>query len=117
MKVAIFSTKKYDQESLDAANFEVGHEIHYFETRLTSETCSLVKGFDAVCVFVNDSADRTVIQAMSEGGVGLLALRSAGFNHVDLKAAKEFNITVARVPAYSPYAIIEQTLACKPAYS
>ncbi len=111
MRVAIFSTKKYDQEFLDAANNEAGHELHYFETRLTSETCSLVQGFDAVCVFVNDSVDRTVMQAMAESGVKLLALRSAGFNHVDLKAAKEFNITVARVPAYSPYAVAEHTLA------
>lgn len=111
MRVAIFSTKKYDQEFMDEANKQAGHDLHYFETRLTSETCSLVQGFDAVCVFVNDSVDRTVLKAMAEGGVKLLALRSAGFNHVDLKAAKELNIMVARVPAYSPYAVAEHTLA------
>ncbi|GAB6056917.1 2-hydroxyacid dehydrogenase [Desulfonatronum parangueonense] len=111
MRVAVFSTKKYDQVFLDDANKQAGHELRYFETRLTSETCSLVRGFDAVCVFVNDSVDRTVLQCMAEGGVKLLALRSAGFNHVDLKAAKEFNITVARVPAYSPHAVAEHTLA------
>jgi len=111
MRVAVFSTKKYDQVFLDAANKQAGHELHYFETRLTSETCSLVNGFDAVCVFVNDSVDKTVLQTMADGGVKLLALRSAGFNHVDLKAAQEFNITIVRVPAYSPHAVAEHTLA------
>lgn len=111
MRVAIFSTKKYDRVFLDAANKQAGHELHYFETRLGPETCSLVNGYDVVCVFVNDSVDRTVLQSMADGGVKLLALRSAGFNHVDLKAAKECSIIVARVPAYSPHAVAEHTLA------
>lgn len=111
MRVAIFSTKGYDRVFMDAANEQAGHDLNYFETRLTSETCSLVQGFDVVCVFVNDSVDRTVLQAMADAGVKLLALRSAGFNHVDLKAAAELGITVARVPAYSPHAVAEHTLA------
>ncbi|PTN39063.1 2-hydroxyacid dehydrogenase [Desulfonatronum sp. SC1] len=111
MRVAVFSTKGYDREFLDAANEQASHELLYFETRLTSETCSLVQGVDAVCVFVNDSVDKVVLQAMAEAGVKLLVLRSAGFNHVDLKAASDLKITVVRVPAYSPHAVAEHTLA------
>lgn len=111
MRVAVFSTKGYDRQFLDAANQRAGHELHYFETRLTPETSSLVHGFDAICVFVNDLVDKNVLRAMADRGVKLVALRSAGFNHVDLKAASEFNIKVARVPAYSPHAVAEHTLA------
>lgn len=111
MRVAVFSTKKYDRQFLGQANERAGHELHYFETRLTGETRFLVEGFDAVCVFVNDAVDRAVLQAMEKSGARLLALRSAGFNHVDLHAAAEFKITVVRVPAYSPHAVAEHTLA------
>lgn len=111
MRVAVFSTKGYDRRFLDQANAQAGHELHYFETRLTEETCTLVQGFDAVCVFVNDVVNRAVLQCMASTGVKLLALRSAGFNHVDLQAARELGITVARVPAYSPHAVAEHTLA------
>lgn len=111
MRVAVFSTKGYDRRFLDQANERAGHKLHYFETRLTRETRFLVDGFDAVCVFVNDVVDRDVLQAMAKGGARLLALRSAGFNHVDLQAAAEFKITVVRVPAYSPHAVAEHTLA------
>jgi D-lactate dehydrogenase len=111
MRVAVFSTKEYDRQFLEAANRQSDHEIHYFEARLTPETCSLAKGFGAVCVFVNDEVNNTVLHAMAKGGVKLLALRSAGFNHVDLQAAAKLNITVARVPAYSPHAVAEHALA------
>lgn len=111
MRVAVFSTKGYDREFLDAANWQSGHDLHYFESRLNTETCSLVQGFEAVCVFVNDTVDRAVLQAMAGGGGKLLALRSAGFSHVDLKAAVEMGIKVARVPAYSLHAVAEHTLA------
>ncbi len=111
MRVAVFSTKEYDRRFLDQANAQAEHELHYFETRLTEETCSLVQGVDAVCVFVNDVVDRNVLQCMANTKVKLLALRSAGFNHVDLQAANELEITVARVPAYSPHAVAEHTLA------
>ncbi len=111
MKIAMFSTKSYDRTFFDAINKEVGHEIKYLESRLTPETSSLAEGFEVVCAFVNDRLDKEVLRDLSEGGVRLLALRSAGFNHVDLAAAQKLGITVARVPAYSPYAVAEHTLA------
>ncbi len=111
MKIAMFSTKGYDRTFFDAVNEEAGHEIKYFESRLTPETSSLVEGFEAVCAFVNDQVDREVLETLSERGVELVALRSAGFNHVDLQAAQSLGITVARVPAYSPHAVAEHTLA------
>ncbi len=111
MRVAVFSTKSYDERFLNAANVAHKHEMVFFEARLSTETSVLAAGFDAVCVFVNDTLDRAVLEQLAEGGVKLIALRCAGFNNVDLTAAKEFGMTVARVPAYSPYAVAEHTLA------
>ncbi len=111
MRVAVFSTKSYDERFLVAANAAFGHELMFLEARLTQETSVLAAGFDAVCVFVNDTLDRTVLKQLAEGGVKLIALRCAGFNNVDLAAAKQLGLTVARVPAYSPYAVAEHTLA------
>lgn len=111
MQVAIFSTKPYDRRFLDAANETAGHKLTYFEARLASETCNLAAGSDAVCAFVNDTLDRRVLKLLASSGVKLVALRAAGFNNVDLEAAKYFGITVARVPAYSPHAVAEHTLA------
>ena len=111
MKIAMFSTKGYDRTFFDAINEEASHEITYFESRLTAETSSLVEGFGAVCPFVNDQVDASVLQTLADHGVELVALRSAGFNHVDLHAAADLGITVARVPAYSPHAVAEHTLA------
>jgi D-lactate dehydrogenase len=110
MKVAVFSTKSYDQRFLDAANVDGDHELVFFEPRLLPETAPLAAGFEAVCAFVNDQLDRAVLQALAGGGTRLVALRSAGFNNVDLDAAAEFGITVVRVPAYSPYAVAEHTV-------
>lgn len=111
MKVAVFSSHSYDRAALSAANAGVLHEITFLDAGLNAATASLAAGFPAVCVFVNDHADATVLAALHAGGTRLLVLRSAGFNHVDIQAADRLGITVLRVPAYSPHAIAEHTLA------
>lgn len=110
MRVAVFSTKPYDRDSLERVNAAYGHELSFFEARLGPETAVLAAGHEAVCAFVNDSLDRHVLHRLSTGGTRLVALRSAGFNHVDLEAARYEGITVARVPAYSPYAVAEHAV-------
>jgi D-lactate dehydrogenase len=80
---------------------------HYLEPRLTAETAPLATGYEAVCAFVNDRLDAAVLRILADGGTRLIALRSAGFNHVDLTTARELGLTVARVPAYSPFAVAE----------
>ncbi|HVF85597.1 MAG TPA: 2-hydroxyacid dehydrogenase [Abditibacteriaceae bacterium] len=111
MNVAVFSTKPYDREFLRAANTSQQdasqHELTFFEPRLTRETASLAQGFQSVCVFVHDALDRETLEILHKGGCRLVALRCAGFNNVDLAAAKELEIGVVRVPAYSPYAVAE----------
>ncbi|MBA2670311.1 MAG: 2-hydroxyacid dehydrogenase [Gemmatimonadetes bacterium] len=107
MKIAVFSTKPYDRQALDAANRDDRHELVYFEPRLTPETVPLARGFAAVCPFVNDQLSADVVESLAEGGVQLLTLRSAGYNHVDLAAAARHGVKVARVPAYSPYSVAE----------
>lgn len=109
MKIAVFSTKPYDRMFLEAANAAHGHEMIYFEPRLTRETSTLAAGFPAVCVFVNDQLDAKVLAALARHGTRLIALRCAGFNNVDLAAAREVGLTVVRVPAYSPHAVAEHT--------
>ena len=111
MRVAVFSTKPYDQEFLAAANAGSGHELAFLEPRLSAETAALAADAGAVCLFVNDRADAAIIRRLAGHGVRLLALRCAGFNHVDLAAARAQGMTVARVPAYSPHAVAEHTLA------
>jgi D-lactate dehydrogenase len=110
MKVAVFSTKPYDRQFLDAAN-RGGHELRYLDCRLTIETTALAKGSSAVCLFANDQANATTMMAFAHMGVELIALRSAGFDNVDLEAARAHGITVARVPAYSPQAVAEHAFA------
>lgn len=110
MKVAIFSAKNYDREYLNAANSS-RHELRFFEPHLNEETIGLVAEFDAVCVFVNDRVNASVIAKLRSLGVRLIALRCAGYNNVDLSAATKNGITVVRVPAYSPYAVAEHTIA------
>jgi D-lactate dehydrogenase len=109
MKVAVFSTRKYDRDFLATANAS-RHELHFFEPHLNEETAGLAEGFDAVCVFVNDRVDAGVIAKLASSGVRLIALRCAGYNNVDLKAANKHGITVVRVPGYSPYAVAEHTI-------
>jgi D-lactate dehydrogenase len=109
MKVAIFSTKSYDRTYFDRYN--TTHQITYFENKLDVQTVFLAEGFEAVCVFVNDSIDRKVLEVMAKRKIKLVALRSAGFNNVDLPAARELGIAVVRVPAYSPHAVAEHAVA------
>ena len=110
MKVAIFSVKKHDREFLNAANGS-RHELRFFEPQLNEETAGLATGFEAVCVFVNDHVNAAVIAKLRLLGVRLIALRCAGYNNVDLSAATKHGITVLRVPAYSPHAVAEHTIA------
>jgi D-lactate dehydrogenase len=110
MKVAVFNTKPYDREYLDRANAGHGHELTFFEAHLSPETAILATGHGAVCAFVNDTVNAEVLRQLAAGGTRLVALRSAGFNHVDLAAARELGITVARVPAYSPHAVAEHAV-------
>jgi D-lactate dehydrogenase len=109
MKVAVFSAKNYDREFLSAAN-AARHEIHFFEPHLNEETVGLAAGFGAVCVFVNDRVNAAVIARLASLGIRFVALRCAGYNNVDLAAAKKHGITVVRVPGYSPYAVAEHTV-------
>ncbi len=110
MRVAVFSSKPYDRESLERANRGV-HELTYFEPHLDRKTLPLAAGFGAVCAFVNDTLDASVLEGLAAGGVRLIALRSAGFNHVDLAAAEKLGLPVVRVPAYSPHAVAEHAVA------
>ena len=111
MKVALFSTKPYDRQFFDRANADGRHELRYLECPLSVSTTALAKGSSAVCLFANDQANATTIMAFAHMGVRLIALRSAGFNNVDLEAAGSHGVTVARVPAYSPHAVAEHTFA------
>jgi D-lactate dehydrogenase len=111
MKVVFFSTKSYDREFFERLNADSRHQLTYFETLLNPETANLANGFGAVCVFVNDKLDETTIRELAAGGVKIIALRCAGFNNVDLKAAAENKIKVVRVPAYSPEAVAEHAVA------
>lgn len=109
---AFFDAKPYDREYFEAAlRAESGIEFHFHESRLDADTAALVKGADAVCVFVNDRLDHPCLQQLQAQGVRLVALRCAGFNNVDIDAAQQLGIAVTRVPAYSPHAIAEHTLA------
>jgi D-lactate dehydrogenase len=110
MKVAVFSSKPYDRQFLKEANQSAGHELVFFDTQLASQTVRLAHGFDAVCVFVNDRLDARVLEELGLHGAKLIALRCAGFNNVDLNAAGRLGMTVARVPAYSPYSVAEHTV-------
>lgn len=110
MNVAFFSTKKYDRSSFLAADAG-GHTFRFFEPHLSSETVPLAQGHDAVCVFVNDRLNTEVVAALAALGVRFVALRCAGFNNVDLAEAARLGVGVGRVPAYSPFAVAEYTVA------
>ena len=111
MRTAVYSTKPYDETFLGQANVGHDHDLVFFEPRLTTATAPLARDCEAVCAFVNDDLSRPVLAALREHGVRLITLRSAGFNHVDLHAAEQLGLTVARVPAYSPHAVAEHTAA------
>ncbi len=110
MKIAFFDAKPYDKQSFDRYSEAYNAKIKYFETKLNEDTAELAQGYDAVCVFVNDTVNSTVIDKLSHIGVKVLALRCAGFNNVDLEYANG-RLRVLRVPAYSPYAVAEHTMA------
>jgi len=111
MNIALFSSKSYDDEYFTEAAKGFKHSITHFETRLRTRTANLARGFDAVCVFVNDVVDRECIAILKDQGVKAIALRCAGFYNVDLAAAGEHGIKVVRVPAYSPDSVAEHALA------
>ena len=111
MKVAVFSSKPYEQEYLDKFNIEGKHELVYFEASLNADTTNLAAGFEAVCVFVSDKIDKFTIEKLAKEGIKLIDLRSAGFNNVDIEAAAANHIKVMRVPAYSPQAVAEHAVA------
>ncbi len=110
MKIAIFSANKFEKEHLLLANTE-NHELVFIETYLNVKTYKLAEGCKCVSLFVNDDASSEVLEKLKEIGVLYIALRSAGYNHVDLPKAKQLQIKVANVPAYSPYAVAEHTVA------
>lgn len=109
MKIACFSSKPYDEETLTAAN-NGRHQLTFYKPRLDMSTVSLAKNHDAICAFVNDVLDRDILAQLRKFKVPLVIMRCAGYNNVDLEAADELGITVARVPEYSPYAVAEHTL-------
>ncbi|WP_407330413.1 2-hydroxyacid dehydrogenase [Enterovibrio sp. 27052020O] len=110
MKVAVFSSKSYDRQSFDTWNENFHHEINYFDFRLTTQTAQLLAGFDAICAFVNDDLNAEILKELVKHGVKVIAMRCAGFDKVDLTAAKLLGLQVVRVPAYSPESIAEHTV-------
>jgi len=110
VRVAIFSARPYDRAFLEPANREHGHELTFLEPRLTPRTAVLAEGHEAVCAFVNDDLGRASLEGLAAAGVRHVALRSAGFNHVDLDAAAELGLTVTHVPRYSPHAVAEHAV-------
>lgn len=111
MQVTVYSTKPYDRRFLEEANAKAGHQFTYLAGRLNAHTAQLQGGAPVACLFVNDSCDAEVLATLAANGCRLIALRCAGFNNVDLRAATKLGIAVVRVPAYSPYAVAEHTLA------
>lgn len=110
MKLAIYSTKQYDRKYFEQVNHEYGFDIEFFDFLLTEKTAKTAKGYDGVCLFVNDIGNRAVLEELKNEGVKFIALRCAGFNNIDLEAAKELDMPVVRVPAYSPEAVAEHAI-------
>lgn len=107
MKTAAFSIKSFEREFLERANEEYDHELSFLKPQLDKKTARLAEGFPAVCAFANDVVNREVIEKLHAGGTRFLALRAAGFNNVDVEAACDRGMRIARVPEYSPYAVAE----------
>jgi len=110
MKIAVYSCKPYEKPFLNAANSNTAHELLYLDAKLSETTTELARGVPVVSIFVGDDASGPVLRELHAGGTRLLALRSAGFNHVDVAEAERLGITIARVPAYSPYAVAEHAV-------
>lgn len=111
MKIAFYSTKPYDRIYFEPMSKEYDIEIHFFELPCNEETIPLANGYDAVCVFVNDYINKKMVKQLSEMGIKGILLRCAGYNNVDVKAAQKYNISVLRVPSYSPQAVAEFAMA------
>lgn len=111
MKIGFFSAKHYDIDHFNAINKDFGAHIEYFDYRICMQNVTLAQGFEVVCAFVNDSLCEEVLVALAQGGTKILAMRCAGFNNVDLNAAKRLGITVVNVPAYSPESVAEHSIA------
>lgn len=109
MKIAFFSSKSYDKHYFEQQNNQ--HELYFFETALNHNTAALSKGYDAICAFVNDQLDATTLNTLHQNGVKVILLRCAGYNNVDVPTATKLGIKIYRVPAYSPEAVAEHTLA------
>lgn len=109
MKIAFFDTKEYDKKVFNKYNEKYGYDITYFESKLNAETALLAKGYDVVCIFVNDNADGEALKILEENGVKCVALRCAGFNNVNLE--NKGSLRVVRVPQYSPYSVAEHAVA------
>ncbi|HKM97059.1 MAG TPA: 2-hydroxyacid dehydrogenase [Buttiauxella sp.] len=110
MKLAVYSTKQYDKKYLEQVNTEYGFDLEFYDFLLTEKTAKTAHGCEGVCIFVNDDASRPVLEELKNQGVKFIALRCAGFNNVDLDAAKELGLPVVRVPAYSPEAVAEHAI-------
>ena len=111
MKVGFFSAKQYDINHFDRINKTFGLQIEYFDYRLCLRTARLAYGFEAICVFVNDSLCEEVLTELSKNGTKVIAMRCSGFNNVDLEVAKKLNLKVVNVPSYSPESVAEHTVA------
>src|SRR5688572_33135101 len=111
IQTVVFDTKPYDREPLQRASAGLGIEWRFMDCRLSAETAAAAHGAQAVCTFVNDRVDRPCPEALIELGIKHIALRCAGFNSIDLPAAKELGLAVTRVAAYSPYAVAEHAVA------
>lgn len=111
MRTILFSSKPYDQQSFSAAGFPDDWQLSFQEAHLRQDSAGLAAGYEVVCAFINDDLSAQVLQQLAAGGTRLIALRSAGYNHVDLHAAHALGLTVVRVPAYSPHAVAEHALA------
>ncbi|MFQ1013828.1 2-hydroxyacid dehydrogenase [Avibacterium paragallinarum] len=110
MKIAVYSTKNYDRKYFELVNVKYGFDLEFFDFMLNESTAKMAEHCDVVCIFVNDDGSRKVLEKLAALGVKMVALRCAGFNNVDLKAAQELGIQVVRVPAYSPEAVAEHTV-------
>jgi D-lactate dehydrogenase len=111
MRIVLFSSKPYDQQSFNAAALPKDWQVSFQDAHLRADTVGLAAGYEVVCAFINDDLSAPVLQQLVAGGTRLIALRSAGYNHVDLHAAQRLGLTVVRVPAYSPHAVAEHALA------
>jgi D-lactate dehydrogenase len=111
MRVVFFDTHEFEKNIFVSENTKFGHDITFIESRLTDQTANLAAGFQCVCAFVNDRLDEKTLRTLSEGGTNLVALRSAGFNHINLQVANRLKLRVVRVPEYSPYAVAEHAVA------